>query len=162
MLWAAGVRATALTDTLPVEKDRSGRIRVDPFLRIPWLENVFIAGDLALVVQDGHPVPGVGYAAKQMGEYAGRSIAQVLAGAGAARPFRFRDLGALATIGRGAAVAQFPGGVRLSGRIAWWAWLFVHIFFLIGFRNRIATMIDWAWSYFTYQRHARLILGSDE
>jgi NADH dehydrogenase len=128
---------------------------------LPAFKNVFVAGDLALVMQDGQPVPGVGYAAKQMGESAGRSIAQAIDARGEGRPFRFRDLGALATIGRGAAVAQFPGGLRLSGRVAWWAWVFVHIFFLIGFRNRIATMIDWAWSYFTYQRHARLILGGD-
>ena len=161
VLWAAGVRATALVDSLPGEKDRSGRIRVDPLLRLPAFKNVFIVGDLALVMQDGQSVPGVGYAAKQMGESAGRSIARAIAARGEGRPFRFRDLGALATIGRGAAVAQFPGGLRLSGRVAWWAWVFVHIFFLIGFRNRIATMIDWAWSYFTYQRHARLILGGD-
>ena len=162
VLWAAGVRASTLVDSLPGEKDRIGRIRVDPLLRLPTFGNVFIVGDLALVLQDGSPVPGVGYAAKQMGESAGRTIAVAIAGEGEGRAFRFRDLGALATIGRGAAVAQFPGGLCLSGRLAWWAWLLVHIFFLIGFRNRIATMIDWAWSYFTYQRHARLIVGGPD
>lgn len=168
VLWAAGVRATPLAATLPGEKDRSGRVQVDPFLRVPGCERVFVVGDLALVMQDGQPVPGVGYAAKQMGEYAGRSIARVLRGEGQEtpprnapqRPFRYRDLGALATIGRAAAVAQFPGGLKLSGALAWWTWLLVHIFFLIGFRNRIATLIDWAWSYITYQRHARLILDA--
>ena len=168
VLWAAGVRATPIATTLPGEKDRSGRVRVDPFLRVPGHERVFVVGDLALVVQDGEPVPGVGYAAKQMGEYAGRSLARLLRegaqgslpGKAAQRPFRYRDLGALATIGRAAAVAQFPGGLKLSGAPAWWAWLLVHIFFLIGFRNRIATLIDWAWSYITYQRHARLILDA--
>ena len=162
VLWAAGVRASPLASTLPGEKDRSGRVRVDPFLRVPGYERLFVVGDLALVLQDGEPVPGVGYAAKQMGEYAGESLARVLRGEKRGtkeeRPFRYRDLGALATIGRAAAVAQFPGGLKLSGALAWWAWLLVHIFFLIGFRNRIATLIDWSWSYVTYQRHARLIL----
>lgn len=102
VLWAAGVRATALVDTLPGEKDRSGRSRVDPFLRLPTIENAFVTGDLALVVQDGQSVPGVGYAANQMGERAGRNVARVLAGGGELRPFHFRDLGALAlaTLGR--------------------------------------------------------------
>ncbi|MGZ9032579.1 MAG: NAD(P)/FAD-dependent oxidoreductase, partial [Burkholderiaceae bacterium] len=162
VLWAAGVRASPLASTLPGEKDRSGRVRVDPLLRVPGYERLFVVGDLALVMQDGQPVPGVGYAAKQMGEYAGGSLARVLRaekpGTKEERPFRYRDLGALATIGRAAAVAQFPGGLKLSGALAWWAWLLVHIFFLIGFRNRIATLIDWSWSYVTYQRHARLIL----
>jgi NADH dehydrogenase len=159
VLWAAGVRATPLADSLPGEKDRAGRVRVDPSLRVPGYENLYVAGDLALVMQDGQPVPGVGYAAKQMGEYAGRSIASRLRGLQEREPFRYRDRGALATIGREAAIAQFPGGLKLSGLLAWWAWIFVHIFFLIGFRNRVATLIDWAWSYVTYQRHARLILG---
>jgi NADH dehydrogenase len=160
VLWAAGVRATGLAASLPGDKDRSGRVRVDAALRLPGNDRIFVAGDLALVVQDGQPVPGVGYAAKQMGEHAGGAIARLLAGKNDVAPFRYRDRGALATIGREAAIAEFPGGVRLSGLIAWWAWLFVHIFFLIGFRNRVATLIDWSWSYVTYQRHARLILNA--
>jgi NADH dehydrogenase len=160
VLWAAGVRATALATSLPGDKDRSGRVRVDAALRLPGHDRIFVAGDLALVMQDGQPVPGVGYAAKQMGEHAGEAIARLLAGRNDVAPFRYRDRGALATIGREAAIAEFPGGVRLSGLIAWWAWLFVHIFFLIGFRNRVATLIDWSWSYVTYQRHARLILNA--
>ena len=162
VLWAAGVRATDVVASLPGDKDRSGRVRVDAFLRVPGFERAYIAGDLALVMQDGEPVPGVGYAAKQMGDYAGRAIARAIAGAGLPKkPFVYRDRGALATIGRNAAIAQFPGGLRLWGWLAWWTWLLVHIFFLIGFRNRLATLIDWSWSYVTYQRHARLILGTD-
>jgi NADH dehydrogenase len=159
VLWAAGVQAALPAAALPGEKDRGGRVRVDERLRVPGFDNVFVAGDLALVMQDGEPVPGVGYAAKQMGTYAGRAVRRRLAGEPDDAPFRFRNVGALATIGRAAAVAQFPGGIRLAGAVAWWAWLLVHLYFLIGFRNRIATLMDWAWSYLTYQRHARLIVG---
>jgi len=107
-------------------------------------------------------VPGVAYAAKQMGAYVAHAIAQrVRLGETktSVPPFRYRDRGSLATIGRKAAVAVFPGGIRLSGLIAWWTWLLVHIFFLIGFRNRITTMVDWMLAYVTHQRHARLILA---
>lgn len=161
VLWGAGVRAIPMAASLPGEKDRSGRVVVDASLRPPGFEKIYVAGDLACVMQDGQPLPGVAYAAKQMGEYAGRAIARDVAGVRAALPpFRYHDRGSLATIGREAAIAEFPGGLKLSGLLAWWAWLFVHIFFLIGFRNRVATLVDWSWSYVTYQRHARLILSA--
>lgn len=161
VLWAAGVQGVPFAATLPARTGAAGRIEVDAQLRVPGCDNVWVVGDLAHLVQDGAPVPGVAYAAKQMGEYAGRAAAAAIAGRpAAAAPFRYRDRGSLATIGREAAIAEFPSGLRLSGLPAWWAWLFVHIFFLIGFRNRIATLFDWAWSYITYQRHARLILNA--
>jgi NADH dehydrogenase len=119
-----------------------------------------VVGDLAHVEQDGGVVPAVAQPAKQMGAHAARCIARLVAGATPASlpAFRYRDYGSMATIGRNAAIAEFPGGVRLWGWPAWIAWLFIHIFFLIGFRNRVLVLTDWATSYWTYQRHARLIL----
>ncbi len=161
-LWAAGVQATELARSIPGPHDRSGRILVMPTLQVESSDSIFVIGDLASLVQEGQPVPGVAYAAQQMGTYVAKLIAQRIRGALARSPtiapFRYRDRGALATIGRKAAVAVFPSGIRLSGLPAWWAWLFVHIFFLIGFRNRVTTLVDWMWAYLTYQRHARLIL----
>ena len=137
---------------------------VTPTLQLADANSIFVIGDLASITQDGKPVPGVAYAAKQMGAYAAHVIAQRVRGDDASTPsiapFRYRDRGSLATIGRKAAVAVLPGGIRLSGLLAWWTWLFVHIFFLIGFRNRITTMVDWMLAYVTYQRHARLILAN--
>lgn len=161
VLWAAGVQATALAQSLPGPRDRTGRIFVTPTLQLADTDSIFVVGDLASITQDGKPVPGVAYAAKQMGAYVAHAIAQRVRGDGAVTlrvaPFRYRDRGSLATIGRKAAVAVFPGGIQLSGLVAWWAWLLVHIFFLIGFRNRITTMVDWMIAYITHQRHARLI-----
>ena len=159
VLWAAGVQATALARTLPGPHDKMGRVLVTPTLQLEQAESIFVVGDLASITQDGAPVPGVAYAAKQMGAYAAKVIAsRVRSGSIAAiAPFRYRDRGALATIGRKAAVAVFPGDIKLSGLLAWWTWLVVHIFFLIGFRNRVTTLVDWMWAYMTYQRHARLI-----
>ena len=163
VLWAAGVQATALAKILPGPHDRTGRVLVTPTLQLTTTDSIFVIGDLASVAQDGKQVPGVAYAAKQMGSYVAHEISQRVTSDGlhtnSAVPFRYRDRGALATIGRKAAVAVFPGGIRLSGLVAWWAWLFVHIFFLIGFRNRVTTMVDWMLAYITYQRHARLIFG---
>ncbi len=165
VLWAAGVQATPLAQTLPGARDRSGRLLVTPTLQLADQSSVFVIGDLASITQDGKPVPGVAYAAKQMGAYAARAIAQRVNNAGNVTssnvPFRYRDRGSLATIGRKAAVAVLPGGIRLSGLLAWWTWLLVHIFFLIGFRNRITTMVDWMLAYVTHQRHARLILADE-
>ena len=164
VLWAAGVQATALAQSLPGPRDKVGRLLVTPTLQLADADSIFVIGDLASIAQDGKPVPGVAYAAKQMGEYVAHVIAQRLRRDGertpSIAPFRYRDRGSLATIGRKAAVAVFPGGIRLSGLVAWWTWLFVHIFFLIGFRNRITTMVDWMLAYVTYQRHARLILAN--
>jgi NADH dehydrogenase len=155
VLWAAGVRATPLTATLGVELDRSGRVLVAPELSIPGGENVFVIGDAAVVRHDGAPVPGVAPAAIQMGRHAARQIRRALSGE-PALPFRYRDRGALATIGRMAAVAEI-GRLRFSGPLAWLVWLTLHIYFLIGFRSRLVVLIDWAWSWLTYQRVARVV-----
>jgi NADH dehydrogenase len=159
VLWAAGVAASPLARSLGVELDRIGRVPVSPDLRPPGLDNVYVAGDLASLQQHGKPVPGVAPAAKQMGTHVARSIRARLAGREVA-PFRYRDYGNLATIGRMAAVVHL-GKLKLSGAPAWWFWLLAHVFFLIGFRNRLAVMLDWTWAYWTYQRAARIILGRD-
>ncbi|GAB2627196.1 NAD(P)/FAD-dependent oxidoreductase [Novilysobacter erysipheiresistens] len=160
VLWAAGVAASPLGALLDAERDRAGRILVDPDLRVPGHPDVFVAGDLASVVQDGKPVPGVAPAAKQMGAHVAAAIRARLTG----KPtpaFRYRDFGNLATIGRMAAVVHF-GRLKLSGVLAWWFWLVVHIAFLIGFRNRLVVMLNWAWAYWSYQRHARIIFGKPD
>jgi NADH dehydrogenase len=159
ILWAAGVAASPLGRQLGVPLDRAGRARVQADLSVPGHPEIFIAGDLASIEQDGKPVPGVAPAAKQMGACAARNILARMAGR-APEPFRYRDWGALATIGRHSAVAQLPR-LRLSGIFAWWFWLLLHIFFLIGFRSRLIVLINWAAAYFTYGRGARIILGGD-
>ncbi len=157
VIWGAGVRATALTKTLGVELDRAGRVRVQPDLSLPGHENVFAIGDMTILLQDGKPLPGVSPVAMQMGRSVARNIHNDLEGK-KREYFRYFDKGSMATIGRKAAIAEL-GKLHLSGFIAWVAWLTVHIFFLIGFRNRVAVIFNWAWSYFTYQRGARLITG---
>jgi NADH dehydrogenase len=157
IIWSAGVQATALTRSLGVELDRAGRVSVGPDLTIPGHPNAFAIGDMTIFYQDGKPLPGVSPVAMQMGRLVARNIRNSLAG----RPyehFRYFDKGNMATIGRKAAIAEI-GKLHLSGFIAWLAWLGVHIFFLIGFRNRFTVLFNWAWSYFTYQRGARLITG---
>ena len=157
VLWAAGVAASPLGALLDTPRDRAGRVIVDPDLSVPGHPEVFVAGDLASVQQDGKPVPGVAPAAKQMG----RHVANAIRARIAHRPtptFRYRDFGNLATIGRMAAVVDLHG-LRFSGLFAWWFWLAAHVFFLIGFRNRLIVLLNWAWAYWTYQRHARIILG---
>jgi NADH dehydrogenase len=153
VLWAAGVQASPLARSLGVPLDRAGRVIVEKDLSIAGHPEAFVIGDLAAFEQ----VPGVAPAAIQEGRHAAKNIV-LLASGKAARPFRYKDKGSLATIGRAAGVADF-GRVRLSGFIAWAAWLGVHIFFLIGFRNRLLVMLQWAWAYVTYQRGARLITG---
>jgi NADH dehydrogenase len=125
---------------------------VEPDLSVPGHPEIFVAGDLAAV----DAVPGIAPAAKQMGRHAGRNVLRVIGGQ-ATRPFKYRDYGQLATIGRNAAVAVI-GRLKLSGFPAWLVWLVAHIYFLINFRNRIVVMLDWAWSYWTYQRYARIIM----
>jgi NADH:ubiquinone reductase (H+-translocating) len=157
VIWAAGVRATALTDRLGAPIDRAGRVLVNHDLTVPGHHNVFAIGDMTYLEQDGKPLPGVSPVAMQMGRRVAGNIRNDLAG----KPyeeFRYFDKGSMATIGRKAAIAEI-GKLHLSGFIAWMAWLTVHIFFLIGFRNRFAVLFNWAWSYFTYQRGARLITG---
>lgn len=159
VLWAAGVAASPLGAQLGAATDRAGRVHVAADLSLPDHPDVFVIGDLASLVQaDGRPVPGVAPAAKQMGVHAARMIRARLDGE-ATTPFRYRDFGNLATIGRKAAVVDF-GRLKFSGLLAWWFWLTAHLFFLIGFRNRLVVLTDWAWSYWTYQRTAR-ILGAD-
>jgi NADH dehydrogenase len=158
VLWAAGVAASPLGALLDAPRDRAGRVQVGPDLSLPGCPEIFVAGDLASLVQDGKPVPGVAPAAKQMGAHVARVIRARLRGQ-AAPAFRYRDFGNLATIGRMAAVVDLHG-FKLSGLLAWWFWLWVHILFLIGFRNRILVLVNWAWAYWSYQRHARIILGA--
>lgn len=160
VIWAAGVAASRLGKRLGVETDRAGRVKVDATLRVPGDTDVYVVGDLAAVESGGRPVPGVAPAAKQMGRSAARNILRRLAGQ-RLKPFRYRDWGSLATIGRNAAVVQF-GRMRWWGRPAWMFWLFVHIFFLIGFRNRMMVLTDWAWAYLTFQRYARVVYGEGE
>ena len=153
VLWAAGVKASPLAQSLGVPLDRAGRVLVNADLTIPGHPEVFVAGDLAAV----DDVPGVAPAAIQEGNHTADNIERAIAGK-PLRPFHYFDKGSLATIGRAAAVADIRG-IRLSGFIAWVAWLTIHIFFLIGFRNRLLVITQWAWAYVTYQRGARLITG---
>ena len=156
VLWAAGVTASRSARWLEVEADRAGRTIVGEDLFLPGHPEIFVIGDTALVKNpDGKSVPGVAAAAKQMGKYVARVIKARLAGK-TVKPFRYIDYGNLATIGRKAAVADF-GWIKLSGFIAWLLWCFAHLWFLVGFRNRIIVFLDWAWAYVTYDRGARLI-----
>ncbi|HEX8696424.1 MAG TPA: NAD(P)/FAD-dependent oxidoreductase [Longimicrobium sp.] len=158
VVWAAGVTASPLGKKLGVETDRVGRVKVEPDLSIPGHPEIFVIGDLALLGDEkGKPLPGVAPVANQQGAHAAKNIVATIVGR-RRRPFRYRDKGSMATIGRSAAIVE-SAGVRFSGFIAWLAWLFIHIFFLIGFRNRLVVMIQWAWSYLTWQRGARLITG---
>ena len=151
VLWAAGVKASSLGAGLGAERDRSGRVVVESDLSLPGHQEVFVVGDLAVV----QGVPGVAPAAMQMGRHAGRGIKADLAGE-ARTGFRYRNKGSLATIGRARGVAHFPW-LDFSGFPAWFAWLAIHIFYLIGFRNRILVLMSWAWSYLTFRRGARII-----
>ncbi len=155
IIWAAGVAASPLARSLNVPLDRAGRVLVEPDLTVPGHDNVYVIGDLAHLEQEGKPVPGIAPAAMQEGRQAASNLLRSLGGQ-ERLPFRYHDKGMLATIGRGAAVAHI-GSIRASGHLAWLLWLFVHIFFLIGFRNRLLVMIQWAWSYITFDRGARLI-----
>jgi NADH dehydrogenase len=161
ILWAAGVAASPLGKKLGAVVDRAGRVEVQPDLSLPGHPEVFVIGDLAtLKDENGKPLPGVAPVAIQEGKYVAKMIRRELQGQ-PRQSFKYWDKGSLATIGRAAAVAQF-GKVHISGFIAWLSWLFVHIFFLIGFRNRVLVFIEWAWSYVTYERGARLITGSSQ
>src|SRR5262249_52484859 len=146
---------------LNAEKDRAERVMVQPDLTLPGHPEIFVLGDTALALDVlGKPLPGTAAVAKQQGLYAARVILARLAG-NTLPPFRYRHLGSMATIGRKVAVADF-GRLRLSGRIAWLLWGIVHVFFLIGFRNRVAVLLNWLWAYVTFQRGSRLITGPTE
>jgi len=158
ILWAAGVAASSLGRKLGAPVDRAGRVMVKPDLTIPEHPEVFVIGDLATLKDEhGRPLPGVAPVALQEGRYVAKMIARDLKNS-PRENFHYLDKGSLATIGRAAAVAEIRD-VHISGYFAWLAWLFIHIFFLIGFRNRIIVLLQWAWSYVTYERGARLITG---
>lgn len=158
VLWAAGVAASPLGRHLAAQTgavtDRAGRVEVAADLSLPGAPEVWVIGDMARVLKDGQQVPGVAPAAKQMGAHVARQIRARLAGR-ATQPFRYRDYGNLATIGRMKAVVDLRG-LKFSGLLAWWFWLLAHLMFLIGFRNRLLVLTQWAFSYWTYQRHARI------
>ncbi len=157
VIWCAGVAATPIGATLGVPLDRAGRVIVEPDLSVPGHAEVQVVGDLALLASHQPPIPGVAPAAKQMGRHAARNILLALADK-TPLPYRYRDYGQLATIGRSSAVAMF-GRVHIWGWLAWVAWLTAHIYFLIGFRNRLVVLIDWAWAYWTSERSARIVVG---
>jgi NADH dehydrogenase len=161
VLWAAGVAASPLGATLGVPLDRAGRVRINPDLTIPDHADVFVIGDLAtLNGPDGKPYPGVAQVAMQMGVHAAANIVRATEGQ-PLRAFRYKNLGNMATIGRASAIGDLPVA-QLKGFIGWLAWLFVHILNLIGFRNRLLVMVQWAWAYTTYQRSVRLITEADD
>jgi NADH dehydrogenase len=155
ILWAAGNAASSLGASLGATRDRAGRVQVNDDLSIAGHPEVFVIGDLAILESDGKPVPGVAPAAMQSGRTAARNILHTVRGEGRER-FRYFNRGDLATIGRYRAVGVLAGK-HLSGALAWWTWLLVHIMYLAGFRNRISVLIEWGYSFFTYQRGARLI-----
>ena len=161
VVWAAGNLASPLLRSLGAPVDRQGRAVVGEDCTLPGHPEVFVLGDAACFDhQEGGPLPGLSPVAIQMGRYAANAISRDLAGH-ARRPFRYRDKGQLAVIGRGRAVADI-GRFHFSGFFAWLTWIFVHIFFLVGFRNRIIVLMEWAWSYFTFQHGARLITGQGD
>jgi NADH:ubiquinone reductase (H+-translocating) len=163
IIWAAGISATPITKKLGVELDRAGRVKVNPDLSLPGHPEVFAIGDMALALEkDGTLVPGVSPAAMQMGTHVARIIENEIAFPGGVKrpPFKYWDKGTMATIGRSAAVAQV-GKFEFSGVLAWLAWLVIHLFFLVGFRNKIAVLFQWFYSYVTYKRGARIIPNAE-
>ncbi|MDZ4869962.1 MAG: NAD(P)/FAD-dependent oxidoreductase [Alphaproteobacteria bacterium] len=162
VIWAAGVRASAASEWLKAPSDRAGRVIVNDDFSVPGHENVFVVGDTAAFNgPDGKMLPGVAPAAKQAGAYVAHVIDAKVRGRALPRPFRYADYGNLATIGHSKAVVDF-GWARFRGLFAWLLWSVVHVYFLIGFRNRFIVALSWAWSYLTYQRGVRLITGSPD
>ncbi|TIP77239.1 MAG: NAD(P)/FAD-dependent oxidoreductase, partial [Mesorhizobium sp.] len=162
ILWAAGVAASPAAEWLGAAADRAGRVLVEPDLTVPGSPEIFVVGDAAHVLRpDGRMVPGVAPAAKQQGRHVAATIKARLAGDTTPRPFRYKHDGDLATIGKRAAAIDF-GWIKLTGRLAWWLWGLAHIYFLIGFRNRLAVSLSWLWIYLTGQRSARLITQGDD
>jgi NADH dehydrogenase len=161
VIWAAGVASSPVAKWLGVEPDRAGRTPVLDDLSIEGQRSIFVIGDCALArARNGKPLPGLAPVAKQQGEYVGRLITGMVQSSWKSwRPFRYKDFGSLATIGRKIAVADF-GALRLRGLAGWLTWCLAHVYFLIGFRNRFSVIADWVWSYLTFQRGSRLITGS--
>jgi NADH dehydrogenase len=157
VIWAAGVEASPVAKAFGVPLDRAGRIPAEPTLAVPGHPEIFVAGDICALSQGGVPLPGVAQVAKQEGAHAAGNILRSIRGE-PLEPFHYRNYGNMATIGRGSAVADI-GPIKASGVLAWLIWLFIHIFWLIGFRNRVAVLSEWAWSYVTFQRRVRLITG---
>ncbi len=157
VLWAAGVAASPLVTSLGTRLDRAGRVLADPTLTVPGHPEIFVVGDVCALEQDGRPLPGVAQVARQGGRHAASNLVRAIRGL-PLESFRYRDYGSMAAIGRGQAIAQVHG-LRAWGYAAWMMWLFTHIFWLIGFRNRLIVLIEWAWSYATRQRRVRLITG---
>ncbi|MEL6954691.1 MAG: NAD(P)/FAD-dependent oxidoreductase [Pseudomonadota bacterium] len=160
LIWAAGVQASNAGKWLGCKTDRAGRVEVNPDLTLPGHPEIFVIGDTASVTSNGKPVPGIAPAARQMGSHVAATVCARIAGLIPPEKFTYRHLGSLATIGRGAAVADF-GRFRLKGALAWWFWGAAHIYFLIGTRSRVTVAWSWLWSYFTGQNSARLITVSD-
>ena len=162
VVWAAGVKANSLVDVLGLEQGRGGRIVVDRTLAVPGRQDVYAVGDVALIPgDDGAPLPGLAQVAIQSGRHAARQLERTARGERAPEPFHYKDKGIMATIGRRAAVAQFPSGFTLRGTLGWWSWLGLHLVYLIGFRNRLSVLVNWTWNYFTWDRGPRLILWTD-
>jgi NADH dehydrogenase len=159
LFWSAGVKAAPLAGMVPGEKGPGGRVSVTPFLTLPDHGEVFVVGDMACALQNGKPLPMMAPVAMQQGRYAARSIIRREQG-GTAQPFHYLDKGCMATIGRSSAVAS-AFGLSLSGFIAWLAWLFLHLYYLIGFRNRIVVLLNWSWYYWFHERQVRLITSAD-
>ncbi len=160
VVWSAGVLASPAGKWLGAETDRAGRVRVNADLTLPAHPNVFVIGDTATLNQDGRPLPGVAPVAMQQGHYVAELIKQRTTAGGAERPFHYVNKGNLATVGRSYAIVDLKN-IRVTGLIAWVLWLLVHVYYLIGFRNRLVTLFQWAWTYFTYNRGARLITAGD-
>ena len=159
VLWAAGVAASPIAKSLGVPLDRVGRVTPEPTLALAAHPEIFAVGDVCAFVQDGTLLPGVAQVAMQQGTRAGRNIRRAVAGQ-PLEPFRYKDYGIMATIGRGSAIGDIFG-LKISGYFAWLFWIFLHIFWLIGFRNRFVVMTEWAWAYFSLQRRVRLITGDN-
>jgi len=158
-VWAAGVRPSALSQRLGAELDRQGRVSVEPDLSLPGRPEVFVLGDQAHVAGPDGPLPGVAPVAMQQGRHLARQIRRELAGK-PREPFRYRDKGQLATIGRSRAVLEI-GRLRMAGPLAWLLWLVVHVYYLAGFKNRLFVVLQWAWAYGRFRRGARLIVGKE-
>jgi len=155
LVWAAGVKPAGLAEALDVPRSRSGRVEVDEYLRVKGRDGVYAIGDIASVIDDGREVPMLSAPAMQEGRHVARAIIDELEG-GLPRPFRYRERGSMATIGRNAAVAELRG-LHLKGFIGWLTWLVVHLYYLIGFRNRLTVLLGWAWNYIRFDRPVRII-----